>query len=304
MIKINSKKFGSIFVYNNSHIEKIIINKKNHTFIKMLTLKTLIKEIYYFQPKPFEYFLNKGLDKKSNSETTIALIKKNDLGKKKLFYYCFNNSKSKYKNDIPFYHPKVPDGYSIFCSQCEYDKLMAYLKKYKIKKEKNSEENSPLVSIPIFNICCICGKQFNDYKEHVNRKNHFTNLMKHKTTINQINLTFQRIVNYNKKKNNNNIKLDKNKNINVINEKENEVSKDNNAPYNIIININSTNKKESFLNNNKNNDKNKSKPKEKYIDLPQEKMEDRNANDIMIISGQNDLKQKKEESFLRKRKRD
>ena len=50
----------------------------------MLTLKTLIKEIYYFQPKPFEYFVKKGLDKKSNSETTISIINKNVFGKKKL----------------------------------------------------------------------------------------------------------------------------------------------------------------------------------------------------------------------------
>ena len=60
------------------------------------------------------------------------------------------------------------------------------------------------------------------------------------------------------------------------------------------------------MNNNKNNAKNKNKPKKKYshLHLAQEIMEDSNFIDIMIISGPNDLKQKKKESLLRKRKRD
>ena len=74
---------AQFFFYNNSHIEKI--NKNNHTFIRILTIKTLIKEIYYFQPKPFEYFVEKGVDKKSNSETTISIINKNAFGKKSSF---------------------------------------------------------------------------------------------------------------------------------------------------------------------------------------------------------------------------
>ena len=57
----------------------------------MLTIKTLIKEIYYIQPKPFEYFVKKGLDKKSNSETTISIINKNVFGKKKLIYCIYLN---------------------------------------------------------------------------------------------------------------------------------------------------------------------------------------------------------------------
>ena len=38
-------QFGAIFLYNNDHIQKIIINKNNNSTIRMITINTLNKKI-------------------------------------------------------------------------------------------------------------------------------------------------------------------------------------------------------------------------------------------------------------------
>lgn len=285
----------------------------------MITIKTLLEEIDYFQPKPFDYFIEKGLNKKNNSETTIAILIKQVFREDIVKFYCFNNSKSEIKNDIPFYHPKVPDGYAIFCSQLEYLQLMDYLKKKNVEQKQNSEEEEySLEAEPIPNkrhfICQICKTKFDNYKEHMDSKLHSQNKLKYKNTFGKIQSTFKRIVNFNKRNKYINIDSEENKINNAINLKENKESKDNNNIITYINsdidNNNSTTKEHSFLNNDENNANNRRKHKNDYIELidddEEQKLdsfEDMDSIGILNVLDSIQSKSKKRSSFLRKRRR-
>lgn len=166
----------------------------------MITIKALKEEIEFFNPKPFDYFIQKGLNQKSNPNNTIALFL-GDKDKYMLKYYCFNNSDLEMKNDIPFYHKDIPEGYYIFCTRLEYLQLMAHLNKNGKKKtnkiidKKQSIEIEPIPNKRNF-LCHFCHIKFDNYIEHINSKIHENNVLRYHNNILKIQLTFRRIVNF------------------------------------------------------------------------------------------------------------
>lgn len=275
----------------------------------MITINCLLNEIEFLKPKTFNFFLEKGLSKKCNPETTIAIVVKKYFKEDIIKYHCFNKSKLDTKNDFPFYHPDVPDGFSLFCCPLEYLQLMEYIKKNKKKEnKKDSEENYLLDTEPIPNkkhfICQICKVKFNNYKEHMNSILHSEHKLKYRNTFLKINATFRRIVKFNKENSNNNNFLhrtpeDKN-NKNIIELKDSEESKDkifniknegSITKYNSIDNINDENK-------NENNE-------EEIIDLTKENNEnnDLTSKDILNILDSIHCSQERNLFTSKKRKR-
>ena len=101
--------------------------------MRIITVKSLTEEIDFFKPKSFNFFLENGLNKTSNPKTTIALLLKNKLKHNTIIRsFSFSNDNNVLNNDIPFYHPFAPDGFSLFCSQYEYNKILT---------DKTTEEN-------------------------------------------------------------------------------------------------------------------------------------------------------------------
>ena len=222
------KDFGIIYFNHHNHIEKIINKKGNYSIIKIITINSLKEEINFFKPKTFNFFLEKGLNKNSKQKSTICLLLKNKSTKQyQVISYSFicNNMKD---SDIPFYHQNVPDGFSLFCSENEYIQILSYLKSEEYKKQlemkkKKEEEQQILENEPEPNrkefLCQICKSRFDNYLEHINSKLHKKNKTNFLNTFNKIKLSFQRIVDYNKIKNNknNSIKEEKKDITNKIN---------------------------------------------------------------------------------------
>ena len=193
------QNYGVIFLYDNNHTRKIIVKENNDLSIRIITLNSLKKEIEFFTPKPFIYFIENGLNEKSNKKCTMAVIIKNKLNENILKYFSFNNSINESENDVPFYHPDVPDGYSLFCSQFEYIQLMEFLKKNEKKFKKEEEESLEAEPIPRRKnfLCQICKIKFGNYIEHMNSSLHSHNKSKFSNIFKKIKNTFKRIVEYN-----------------------------------------------------------------------------------------------------------
>ena len=241
------KEYGNILLYSNNHIEKIEINKHNSSIIRMITVKSLREEIEFLIPKSFNFFIEKGLESHLNPKLTIAiLVKQNNKDKDDLLkYHCFNNSKLEIKNDIPSYHPDVPDGFSLFCNQLEYLQLIAFIAKNKNKLKKNNRINNDIIETePEPNkrhfICQICKTKFDNYKEHISSIQHNHNKLKYTNTFFNIKLTFRRIVNYNesKKLKNLNETLNEDKTMDIIELKDSNEKLDKFISY---INLDETN---------------------------------------------------------------
>jgi hypothetical protein len=164
----------------------------------MITINSLIEEIENFGHKSYKYFLQRGLDKKISSKNVLAIVLKNKLNEEILKYHSFNNSKFMTINDIPFFHPNAPSGYSLFCTQFEYIQLMKYLKtkNRKIKRQIIEDESftqEPIPSKTHF-ICQICKVKFHKYLEHINSRLHKQNSLQYKSLFIRIKLTFRRII--------------------------------------------------------------------------------------------------------------
>ena len=164
----------------------------------MITINSLIEEIENFGHKSYKYFLQRGLDKKISSKNVLAIVLKNRLNEEILKYHSFNNSKFMNINDIPFFHPNAPSGYSLFCTQFEYMQLMEYLKtkNKKIKRQIVEDESFTKEPIPSKDhfICQICKVKFNKYLEHINSRFHKQNILQYKSLFLRIKLTFRRII--------------------------------------------------------------------------------------------------------------
>ena len=164
----------------------------------MITINSLIEEIENFGHKPYRYFLQRGLDKKISSKNVLAIVLKNRLNEEILKYHSFNNSKFMTINDIPFFHPNAPNGYSLFCTQFEYTQLMEYLKTKNKKIKRQIIENESFTQEPIPSkahfICQICKVKFNKYIEHINSRFHKQNILQYRSLFLRIKLTFRRIV--------------------------------------------------------------------------------------------------------------
>ena len=224
------KDFNIIHCYDNNFIRKIYIknnrskNFKEENIIKIITLNSLYDEINMFKSKLYDFFIEKGLNKNYSSDTTICIYLRNKHKKESdLIFQNFNNSKKLEENNIPFYHPKAPDTFSLFCSEYEFKQILRHIKteeyQIQLKEKKNKlEEEKILKEEPEPNkkefLCQICKARFDNYLEHIKSNLHNKNKIKYSEAFISINNTFKRIVENNKINN----KKNKNKNELIIEE--------------------------------------------------------------------------------------
>ena len=224
------KDFNIIHCYDNNFIRKIYIknnrskNFKEENIIKIITLNSLYDEINMFKSKLYDFFIEKGLNKNYSSDTTICIYLRNKHKKESdLIFQNFNNSKKLEENNIPFYHPKAPDTFSLFCSEYEFKQILRHIKteeyQIQLKEKKNKlEEEKILKEEPEPNkkefLCQICKARFDNYLEHIKSNLHNKNKIKYSEVFISINNTFKRIVENNKINN----KKNKNKNELIIEE--------------------------------------------------------------------------------------
>ena len=220
------KDFNIIHCYDNNFIRKIYIknnrskNFKEENIIKIITLNSLYDEINMFKSKLYDFFIEKGLNKNYSSDTTICIYLRNKHKKESdLIFQNFNNSKKLEENNIPFYHPKAPDTFSLFCSEYEFKQILRHIKteeyQIQLKEKKNKlEEEKILKEEPEPNkkefLCQICKARFDNYLEHIKSNLHNKNKIKYSEAFISINNTFKRIVENNKinnKKNKNKYEL-------------------------------------------------------------------------------------------------
>jgi hypothetical protein len=177
-----------------------------------------------FKSKVYDFFIEKGLNKNYSSDTTICIYLRNKHKKESdLIFQNFNNSKKLEENNIPFYHPKAPDTFSLFCSEYEFKQILRHIKteeyQIQLKEKKNKlEEEKILKEEPEPNkkefLCQICKARFDNYLEHIKSNLHNKNKIKYSEVFISINNTFKRIVENNKINN----KKNKNKNELIIEE--------------------------------------------------------------------------------------
>ena len=224
------KDFNIIHCYDNNFIRKIYIknnrskNFKEENIIKIITLNSLYDEINMFKSKLYDFFIEKGLNKNYSSDTTICIYLRNKHKKESdLIFQNFNNSKKLEENNIPFYHPKAPDTFSLFCSEYEFKQILRHIKteeyQIQLKEKKNKlEEEKILKEEPEPNkkefLCQICKARFDNYLEHIKSNLHNKNKIKYSEAFISINNTFKRIVENNKINN----KKNRNKNELIIEE--------------------------------------------------------------------------------------
>ena len=281
--------YGIIFLYDNNYTRKIIVKENNNLSIRIITLNSLKKEIEFFTPKPFIYFIENGLNENSNIKSTLAVIIKNKLNERILKYFSFKNSINEKENDVPFYHPNIPDGYSLFCTQFEYIQLMEFLKKNE-KRIKKEEEELLLEVEPIPRrknfLCQICKIKFGNYIEHINSSLHSHNKSKYSNVFKKIQNTFKRISDNNEQEK-----------INFQNEK--------NILDNSMITNNITTKCDSFIVSDENKDINKKNitDEEKTCKKDDNINESISMKDIMMILDNIDSKSKNISFHSGKRKK-
>lgn len=280
------KDFDLIYFYENNHIRKINLKKsKNKTknkisfskIIKIISLPALIDQINIFDSKYFDYFILKGLNQNYSPENTICLLPKNKYKPttSQLIQYNFNSSKNVEDNDIPFYHPRAPESFSLFCSESEFRQIMKHIKteEYKnqlMEKELKLKEEMKLKTEPEPNkkefLCQICKARFDNYLEHIKSNLHNKNKIKYNDTFIGIKNTFKRIYEFNKDKK---IKIIKNKNKNEFISFENNAlvsTKEDSIPINEENNKNKEKKNlEKIVE--KNEEEKSQKSEEKNIDI-------------------------------------
>ena len=105
-------------------------NIKNKA-IKVITYKELILELSSFENKSLNFFFDHGLNKNTNQVSNITLILTTMRNKTKLETYDFSykDSNKKIIYDVPYYHKEVPEGFSVFCTDEEFELVMSYIKK-------------------------------------------------------------------------------------------------------------------------------------------------------------------------------
>ena len=258
------KKFDTLLFYDNNHIEKFKLSRYKSTsgrnkkrILRIITAKALKDELNYFHKNTFEYFLSKNLPPNANKYTTLAVLLKNKSETEKLFFYVFNNSKKDIENDIPFFHKHAPDGYSYFSSKYEYTQLIAFLKKNKKNKKIKQIQQEKLELEPAPNkkhyMCQICKIRFENYLEHIHSKIHEQNKLNYTESFLRMKNTFQRIVDYNKKKKEqkeNKENIENKEKIKITTYKKNNKLKENHKYVNTNRNENNTSNISENNNNN------------------------------------------------------
>ena len=201
-------------------MEKISHGSSKKSIIKIITYKELLMELSSFESKTINYFIERGLNKNTNQRGNIALIITTNKNKTRLesYDFSFKDENKKTCFDIPYYHKDVPEGFSVFCTDEEFDLVIKHVNKrdskQKIKDEKKEEAvtSEPQPSKKNF-ICQLCRSRFDNYKGHIISETHIKNIKKHKNSFNKLSLTFKRIVknNFNISKENSFFKVFSNK---------------------------------------------------------------------------------------------
>ena len=228
--------FGNIYLAYNNHIEIINHNNSKNNEIKIITWKELLLELSSFEAKTLNYFFDHGLNKNINESANITLILTTMRNKTKLESHDFSykDSHKKLIYDVPYYHKNVPEGFSVFCTDEEFDLVMSYVKKKEENYNKNKIKEKEKVEINLVSepepskknfICQLCRSRFDNYKEHILSEGHCKNIKKHKNSFNKLSLTFKRITRNSSYDINNNIyKTPKKKEFNLGKEKSKENS--------------------------------------------------------------------------------
>ena len=198
--------FGNIHLAYNNHVEIINHNSNNKNgIIKVITYKELIIELSSFETKSLNFFIEHGLNKNVNKSASITLILTTMKNKTKLESYDFSykDSNKKIIYDVPYLHKGVPEGFSVFCTDEEFDLVMSYIKKRENNFQKNKmKEKEKLKETNIMSepepskknfICQLCRSRFDNYKEHILSETHSKNIKKHKNSFNKLSVTFKRI---------------------------------------------------------------------------------------------------------------
>lgn len=162
------------------------------------------------------YFIDHGLNKNTNQLANITVLLTTIRNKTKLesHDFSFKDSNKKVLFDIPYLHYCVPEGFSLFCTDEEYDLVMSYIKKKENNYPKNKiKEKDKLKDINVTSepepskknfICQLCRSRFDNYKEHIISETHCKNIKKHKNAFSKLTYTFKRIIkNYYYEKNKN-----------------------------------------------------------------------------------------------------
>ena len=115
----------------------------------------MLLELSSFETKTLNYFFDHGLNKNINQAANITLILTTMRNKTKLESHDFSykDSNKKIVYDIPYYHKNVPEGFSVFCTDEEFDLVMTYIQKkegnYNKNKTKEKEKEEILKNIKI-----------------------------------------------------------------------------------------------------------------------------------------------------------
>jgi hypothetical protein len=229
------KDFNTIYFYDNNFVRQINIKNNSkvkslyNKIIKIITIDALKEELNIFSSKSIDFFFKKGLNKPKNfsEKNLICLLLQNKFKQtENLISYNFNNSKKMEDNDIPSYHPKAPETFSLFCSEYEYIQILNHIKTKEYQKQllekKLKDDKAQLLKSepePLKKefLCQICKSRFDNYLEHIKSSLHMKNKSRYNNVFDNIKNTFKRIV----ENNNNNIKTENNKNNDLIIEENN-----------------------------------------------------------------------------------
>ena len=109
--------------------------------------------------------------------------------------FSYKDSNKKIIYDVPYYHKEVPEGFSVFCTDEEFELVMSYIKKKENNFQKNKiKEKEKLKEINLMSepepskknfICQLCRSRFDNYKEHIASETHCKNIKKHKNSQNR-----------------------------------------------------------------------------------------------------------------------
>ena len=204
--------YGIIYFKYNNHLEKINHNQKRKESIKIITYKELLFELANIKSKvnnKMNYFIEQGLDEKTNQEANISMIIKNytneNITHLESYDFSYKNKKGDIFYDIPYYHEDVPEGFSVFCTDEEHKLVLEYINKKRNKsKDKNKIPNikkEDITSAPEPTkknyVCHLCRVLFTNYKKHINSENHKKMILENKNCYKDLSDTFKRIVNNN-----------------------------------------------------------------------------------------------------------
>lgn len=149
-----------------------------------------------------------GLPTDADSKGTISIY---NTKEKKLNFHIFNKLKGHATDyDVSIYDPSAPIGFSLFMSKYEKMQIKNYLAKSNSTKTIDQEDQITLLNgnnkidnpllLPLPRkehcYCHICHGSFKEYLEHLESKEHITNVKWHEKSFKHITNNFEKIRNF------------------------------------------------------------------------------------------------------------